>query len=166
MTFSDFCSPDMNMARSAVQQCEIVSESAQKRACVARLEVAQHVMSRVGFCTRFWRALCCCCAGKQDDGDDASVMPVDFGTLLAPAGGSGSAASEDVPAAASCCKTCLTTILSAHYAQTFVTHPGMRFGDRDKSFIGVMRVMSALGSQWFFLTIFALYQASIMKMKN
>jgi hypothetical protein len=42
----------------------------------------------------------------------------------------------------------------------------MRFGDRDKSFISVMRVMSALGSQWFFLSMFALYQASILKLKN
>jgi hypothetical protein len=154
----------MNMARSAVQQCDIISESALKRACIARLEDAQLVMSRVGFCTRFWRALCCCCAGKQDDGDDASVLPVDFGTLLAPADGGGFAASEDVPA--SCCKSCLKAFLSAHYAQTFVTHPGMRFGDRDKSFISVMRVMSALGSQWFFLSMFALYQASILKLKN
>jgi hypothetical protein len=167
MTFADFCSDDMKKAQIAVQQCDIVSESALKRACVARLEVAQQIINRVGCCTRFSRALCCCCAGKQDDGDSSSAIPlVDFGTLFAkcaPTDDGSSDSSKEDPQAASCSQSCSRSYFSAYYAQTFLCFPGMRFDERDSSFICVIRIMSVLGSQSFFLAAFGIYQTITRK---
>lgn len=167
MTFAEFCSDDMKKAQFAVQQCDIVSESALKRACVVRIEAAQQVMSRVGCCTRFWRALCCLYdVGKQNDGESAST--IDFGTLITQCAMtddsfSAHAALDEDPQPASRCQSCSHSFFSAYYAQTFLCHPGMRFDERDSSFIGVVRVMSALGSQWFFLAAFGAYQAIVRK---